>query len=175
MTGLAASLAQSSESILLALGDIGFADLSNGLGGSEVLDGEGGLDAGGVSVNRTLGGEGLGSSSNFFGRCVELLVLAALAGEEDQSALVLLETSDIGGKRFLGDILAAVVDGDADCGSELAGNASLLCIKSKYSFIYFLTGKKHIVNSSLSDSSLSSKSSLGKKYPMAFPRVSNGW
>lgn len=52
--------------------------------------------------------------------------MAALAGEEDQAALVLLETGDVGGERFLRDVLAAGVNGDADCGSELAGDASLL-------------------------------------------------
>lgn len=132
IASLATCLTQSSVSVILTLRKIRSADLSNGLGGRDVLDGEDGLDAGGVSLNLALGGEGLGGSSNVLGGGVELLVLAALAGEEDQAVLVLLETSNIGGKGLLRDVLAAVVDGDADCGSELAGNTSLL-----YSFVSF--------------------------------------
>lgn len=81
---------------------------------------------GGVSFNLALGGEGLLGSSDIVGRCIELLELAALAWEQDQAALVLLQAGDVGGKRFLGDILAAVVDRDADGDGELAGDAGFL-------------------------------------------------
>ncbi len=46
--------------------------------------------------------------------------------EEDQAGFVGLQTLDVGGKGFLAEILAAGVDGDADCGSEFAGNAGFL-------------------------------------------------
>lgn len=126
VAGLAAGLTQSSVSGLLALGKIGAADLGDGVGDGSVLDGDGSRGVGGVSLNLALGGESLLGSSNVVGGRVELLVLAALAGEQDQAALVLLETGDVGGKGLLGDVLAAVVDRDADGGGELAGDASLL-------------------------------------------------
>jgi hypothetical protein len=57
---------------------------------------------------------------------VELLVLARAAREEDQALAVGLEACDVVGEGFLGKVLAAVVDGDADCGGEFAGDAGFL-------------------------------------------------
>jgi hypothetical protein len=53
-------------------------------------------------------------------------VLARFAGEEDQAGLVGLEAGDVEGEGFFGGVAAARVDGDADCGGEVAGDASFL-------------------------------------------------
>jgi hypothetical protein len=60
------------------------------------------------------------------GRAVEFLVLAGLAGEQNQAGLVGLEPGDVGGERFLRGVLAAIVDGDADGRGKLAGDAGFL-------------------------------------------------
>lgn len=78
------------------------------------------LDGDGLGDERDLldvGGVGLG---------VTLLGGVGPAGEDDQALLVGLETSDVGGKGLLAQVLAARVDSDTDSGSELAGDASLL-------------------------------------------------
>jgi hypothetical protein len=58
---------------------------------------------------------------------VELLVLAGLEREEDEAGLVGLQTLDVELEGLFGGGLAAVVDGDADCWGELAGDAGGLC------------------------------------------------
>ena len=63
---------------------------------------------------------------DFLGLAVELLVLAGLAGEEDQAGLVCLQALDVGSEGFFRDVDTAGVDGDADCGSELAGDFRFL-------------------------------------------------
>lgn len=74
----------------------------------------------------TFSGEsGLGGVDLLSGR-VELLELTALTGEKDQAGLVVLEAGDIGNERLLGVVVAAVVNGDTDSGSELLGDAGLL-------------------------------------------------
>lgn len=57
---------------------------------------------------------------------VEVLVLAGAAREEDQAGAVGLEARDVEGERLFGQVLAARVEGDADCGREFAGDAGFL-------------------------------------------------
>lgn len=120
--GVRAGVAQCTESRLLAGGHVGLGDGGDGVLWCDVEDGESGTD-----VLDTTGSGGL----NLLWRRVKLLVLTSLAGEENQAALVGLETSDIGGQRLLGLVGAAVVDSDTDGGSELAGNTSFLLIEKK--------------------------------------------
>lgn len=125
-TGLTAGLPQPSESSLLTLGQAVTLDLSDGLLGGEVLDGESSANVGGVALSLALGGEGsLGGVDIVSGR-VELLELTALAGEEDQTGLVVLETVDVGDERLLGVVDTAVVNGDTDGTGELGGDTSFL-------------------------------------------------
>lgn len=84
------------------------------------------MQVGGVAVGLGTSGEGLLGSLNLLRRRVELLELAALAREQDQARLVLLEASHVRSKRLLRDVSAAVVNGDADGGRQLARNAGLL-------------------------------------------------
>lgn len=67
----------------------------------------------------------LGASNLLFGR-IALLLLSGLAGEEDEAGTVLLETGNVGGERFGGEVLAAGVDRDTDRGRKLAGDTSFL-------------------------------------------------
>ena len=60
---------------------------------------------------------------------VALLGSVGAAGEQDELLLVGLQAADVDGKSLLAEVLAAVVDGDTDCGSETMGNASLLWSK----------------------------------------------
>ena len=57
---------------------------------------------------------------------VALLMLASLAGKQDEARAVRLEALDVQLQRFLGQVLAAVVHGDADCACELAVDSSFL-------------------------------------------------
>lgn len=66
------------------------------------------------------------SSLDFLWGSIELLVLAAAAGEEDQAGLVGIETGDISGQGFRGGIDTAVVNGDTDGQGELAGDTGFL-------------------------------------------------
>ena len=50
----------------------------------------------------------------------------ALAGEEDEAALVGLQALDVGLEGLLGEVLAAWVDADTDGWGKLAGDASFL-------------------------------------------------
>ena len=100
--------------------------MGNSLLTGGVLDGEGGAEVSGVTLSGAVGGEGsLGSVDLVSGR-VELLELAALAGEENQAGLVVVEAGDVGNQRFLGVVGAAVVDGDTDSASELLRDAGFL-------------------------------------------------
>lgn len=117
---VAASLAESSVGTALnGSGHLALLDLLDAkVGGS---DGEDGGDVAGLV---DLGDVGLG---------VALLGSVALAGEENQALLVGLEAGDVDGERLLAEVLAAEVDGDADGGSLVAGDTSLLLdFVSKY-------------------------------------------
>ena len=46
--------------------------------------------------------------------------------EEDQTSAVRLETGDVLGERFSGEVLAARVDGDSNGGGKFAGNTGFL-------------------------------------------------
>jgi hypothetical protein len=85
---------------------------------NSVIDGQ---DAGGGrdDVLALLGG------LDVLGGSVTALGPAVAAGEEDETLLVLLEALDVGLEALLGEVLAAGVDGNADSGCELAGDASL--------------------------------------------------
>lgn len=125
VAGLGAGLTQTTVGSLLTLGKSVTLDLGNGVLLGGVGDGEGGTQAGGETLTLALGESGLDSVDLLGGR-VELLELTALAGEEDQTGLVVLETGDIVDQRLLGVVGAAVVNGDTDGRGELLGNASLL-------------------------------------------------
>jgi len=62
-------------------------------------------------------------------RRIQLLVLAGLAGEEDETSFVGLEALDVGSQGLLGDGGAARVHGDTDGGRKLARDACFLCGK----------------------------------------------
>jgi hypothetical protein len=53
-------------------------------------------------------------------------MLSGAAGEKDQARFVGLQAFDVQGEGFGIGVLAARVDGDADCGSEFAGDFSFL-------------------------------------------------
>lgn len=57
---------------------------------------------------------------------IEFLVLARATWEEDQMLAVCLEACDVECKGFLGQVLPAVIKGDANGGGEFAGDAGLL-------------------------------------------------
>jgi len=65
-----------------------------------------------------------------------LLDLCRLEGEENQAGLVSLEALDVGGEGFLGEVLAATVDGDANLGGFEAGDASGLMTGMLARFIF---------------------------------------
>lgn len=131
VAGLAAGVTQLAVGSLLALGEVGALDLSDGLTLVEVVDGEDGTDAGGVALGLALGGESSLGSVDLLGGRVKLLELTALAGEEDQAGLVVLETGDIGDERLLGVVDTAVVNGDTDGTGELLGDTSFLSDSKK--------------------------------------------
>lgn len=125
-TRLTAGIPQPSVSSLLTLGQAVTADLGDGLLGGGVLDGERSANVGSVTLGLAVGGESsLGGVDLVSGR-VELLELTALAGEEDQARLVVLEAVDVGNERLLGVVDTAVVNGDTDGASELGGDTSFL-------------------------------------------------
>ena len=64
----------------------------------------------------------------FFGR-IQSLVLPGFSREEDQALTVGFEARDVQRDGFGGKVRAAGVDGDADCGSEFAGDTGFLYIK----------------------------------------------
>jgi hypothetical protein len=109
--------------------------VGDGLLGAGVLDGEGGADVGGVALGLAVGSEGGLGGVDLVSGGVELLELAALAGEQDQAGLVVVEAGDVGDERLLGVVGAAVVDGDADGARQLLGNAGFLL---RVSFVFFL-------------------------------------
>ena len=63
---------------------------------------------------------------DLFFRRVQRLVLARFPREEDQARAVGLEALHVGGEAFGGEVGAAGVDGDADCGGQFAGDAGFL-------------------------------------------------
>lgn len=119
VAGLGAGLTETAVSSLLALGKGVALDLGDGGLNGGVDDGEGSADALGDTLT------GLGGVDLLGGR-VELLELTALAGEEDQAGLVVLQTGDVVNQGLLGVVGAAVVDRDTDGGSELLGDTGLL-------------------------------------------------
>lgn len=119
MTGLGAGLTETAVSSLLALGEGVTLDLSDGGLKGGVDDGEGSADVLGDTLT------GLGGLDLLGGR-VELLELTALAGEEDQAGLVVLQAGDVVNQGLLGVVGAAVVDRDTNGGSELLGDTGLL-------------------------------------------------
>jgi hypothetical protein len=126
VAGLAAGFPQPAVCSLLTLGQVVALDLSDGLLGGGVLDGQDGANVGGVALGLALSGEGSLSGVDLLGGRVGLLELTALAGEDDQASLVVLEAGDIGNKGLLGVVGAAVVNGDTNCASELLGDTGLL-------------------------------------------------
>lgn len=111
---------------LLALGHVVALDVRDGVLDSDVLDGEGSVDVGGVALGLALGGEGGLGGVDLLGAGVEFLELAALTGEEDEAGLVLLQAGNILDERLLGVVDAAVVNRDTDGGRELLGDTSFL-------------------------------------------------
>jgi hypothetical protein len=112
-TGLAADVTELAVGVLLTgvVGELALSDL--GLVG----DGEGG---GGLLDEVLLG------RLDLLSRGVTLLGGLAVAGEQDNAAAVSLQALDVGGKRLLGEVLAAGVDRDTDGGCKLAGDTSSL-------------------------------------------------
>lgn len=129
VAGLGASLTETAVGSLLTLGKSVTLDLGDGLGGSDVLDGEAGVNAGDDAVTLALGNGSLGGLDVLGGR-VELLELTALAGEEDEAGLVVLETGNVGDEGLLGVVGTAVVNRDTDGGSKLLGDTSFLLNES---------------------------------------------
>lgn len=85
-----------------------------------------------VTARGVVDGEGSSNRPDLLGRGgnigggVTLLDLADLAGEEDQLGFVLGKAGDVGLEGLDRGVAAAVVDGDADGESELAGDLGLL-------------------------------------------------
>jgi len=126
VTGLTACIPQFSVSSLLTLRQVVTADLGDGLLDGGVLDGEGSANVGSIALGLALSGESsLGGVDLVSGR-VELLELTALAGEEDQAGLVVLEAVDVGDERLLGVVDTTVVNGDTDGAGELGRDTSFL-------------------------------------------------
>ena len=59
----------------------------------------------------------LGAGNLLFGS-ITLLGLSNLAGKEDEAGTVFLETGDVGGEGFGGEVLAAMVDRDTNRGGQ---------------------------------------------------------
>lgn len=128
MAGLGASVTQAAVDGLLGLGESVTLDLGDGVLLSGVDDGERGVDAGGDTLTLAVSESSLDSVDVLSGG-VELLELTALAGEEDQAGLVVLETGNVGDQGLLGVVGTAVVNGDTDGGSELLGDTGLLQVR----------------------------------------------
>lgn len=113
-TGVRPRLPQSAVGTALDTGgDLALGDLDEA-GGKGLLDAEGSPQAGG----------GLGGLLVLGG--IGLLGLVGLAGEENEASLVVLQALDIGSETLLREVLAAVVDSNADGGGKETGNASSL-------------------------------------------------
>jgi hypothetical protein len=119
VAGLGAGVTETAVGSLLTLGEGVALDLGDGSLDGGVDDGEGSADVLGDTLT------GLGGLDLLGGR-VELLELTALAGEEDQAGLVVLQAGDVLDKGLLGVVGAAVVNGDADGTGELLGDTGLL-------------------------------------------------
>jgi hypothetical protein len=125
VASLGAGVTQPPVGSLLALRHGVALDLGDGLLNGRVGDGQDGADAGGETLTLAVGQSGLDGLDLLGGR-VELLELTALAGEQDQAGLEVLQAGDVGDQRLLGVVGAAVVNRDADGGSELLGDAGFL-------------------------------------------------
>jgi hypothetical protein len=80
----------------------------------------------------------LGSLQIFLAR-IQLLVLSALAREEDQSCFVSLEALNVRGEGFSREVLAAGIDGDTNRRSKLSRDTSFLwrrVLASEWPFPY---------------------------------------
>ena len=125
-TSLTAGVAEVSVGSLLTLGQAVTLDLGDCLLRSGVVDGEDRADVGGVALGLALGSESSLGGVDLVSRGIELLELAALAGEEDEAGLVVLETVNVGSERLLGVVDTAVVNGDTDGTGELNRDTSFL-------------------------------------------------
>lgn len=120
--GVTSGVSEFPVSGLLALWKIGLLDLADGPITGD--DGEQRIDI--------LGGVGLAllesnlSLLDLLGCGVELLELSTTAGEQDKTGLESLQTGNVGSEGLGAGIGTAVVDGNADGWSKLAGNTSLL-------------------------------------------------
>lgn len=63
-------------------------------------------------------------------------MLTRFTWEEDETGLVSLETSNVGGQRFLAVVCAAGVNGDTDCWGQLAWDTGFLNIFVSLCFLY---------------------------------------
>lgn len=126
IASLATGFPQPPVCSLFALGQIIPLDVGDGVFERSVLDGEGSANVDGVALGLALSGEGGLGGLDLFSARVELLELAALAGEEDEASLVVLQTSNIGDERLLGVVDTAVINGDTDGRGELLGDTSFL-------------------------------------------------
>lgn len=126
-SGLGALLAHTNEAGVRA----GLAESAvSVLGGLDVRDSSL-LELDGVDDGESLAGVAddvlaLLGGLDLLGGSVTLGLLAVAAGEEDETLPVLLEALDVGLEGLLAQVLTARVNGNADGGSELAGNASSL-------------------------------------------------
>lgn len=125
VAGIGAGVTELAVDGTLDLGHGVTLDLGDGVAGGETVNGESGLNAGGEALSLALS-EGSLDGLDVLSGGVELLELTALAGEEDQAGLVVLEAGNIGNQGLLGVVGTAVVDGDTNGRSELLGDAGLL-------------------------------------------------
>jgi len=142
VAGLSASITQPPVGSLLALGHGIALDLGDGVLNGGVGDGQSGADAGSETLTLAVSQSGLDGLDLLGGR-VELLELTALAGEEDQAGLVVLQAGDVGDQGLLGVVGAAVVNRDADGGSELLGDTGFLRNSKSLSPIFFFMTREY--------------------------------
>lgn len=109
-----ASDPQGAESVLLLLGGVNGA-LGDGLSGDS------------VDLEEVVDTDDLGGLLDLLSGRVSLLGGLGVAGEDNELAPVLVQPGNVDLQRLDRGVLAAVVDGDTDGQSELAGDTSLLC------------------------------------------------
>ena len=116
-TSVGASVAELAVGVLLAwvVGDLALGDL-DGVDDGESLVGL--LNVGAVA--------GLLRGLGVLGGCLARLGGIALAGKEDEAALVGLQTLDVGLEGLLREVLTTWIDRDSDCACELAWDAGFL-------------------------------------------------
>jgi len=127
-TSLASGLAQPPVSSLLTLWHFVTLDLTDSFLAADVLDGQDSVEVSSVTLGLA-GREGSLGSINLLSGRVELLELAALAGEQNQASLVFLETGNVGGERLLGVVDATGINSNTDGWGELAGDTGFLQIR----------------------------------------------